>query len=163
MLSWDGSPAVPATSPRPPLMPRAVTGAALEEAHRMRHADLIKRIGELAEDAGEKYGTGPGTLILHYATDSRRVRTKAPYRPGFPDVVVVGPGGIIFAEAKCGDDTVSRDQRRWAARLTGAGQLWVEWRAIDALSGRIETELAALCVRNRYSTAAAAAEPSQAQ
>jgi hypothetical protein len=161
-LSWDGSPVVPATSPRPPVMPRATTGAAVAEARSMRHTELIRRIGELAEDAGEKYGTGPDTLILHYATDSRRIRTKPPYRAGFPDVVIVGPGGTIFAEAKCGDDTVSRDQRRWGARLTGAGQLWVVWEPLDALSGRIETELAALCVRHRYSTAAAAAEPGQA-
>lgn len=160
-LAWDGSPAVPATSPRPPLMPRAIIGAALTEARRMSHADLIRRIGELAADAGEKYGTGKDTLILHYATDSRRIRTKEPYQSGFPDVVIVGPGGTMFAEAKVGDDTVSPAQRRWGARLTGAGQLWVVWRPIDALSGRIETELASLCVRYRYS-AAAAAEPAQA-
>jgi len=156
-LTWDEQPA-----PRPPVMPRAVTGAALAEAHHMRHNQLVIRVGEIAAAAGEKYGTGPDTLVLHYATDSRRIRTKQPYRAGFPDVVAAGPGGVIFAELKCGDDTVSQDQRRWAGRLAGAGQLWVEWRPIDALSGRIETELAALCVRNRYS-AAAAAEPAQAR
>jgi hypothetical protein len=148
--TWGGEPETPSTSPGRPLMPRAITGAALSEAHRMRHSELVKRVGEIAAAAGEKYGTGAATLVLHYATDSRRIRTKAPYRPGFPDVVIVGPGGTIFAELKCGDDTVSQDQRRWAGRLTGAGQLWVEWRPIDALSGRIETELAALCVRGPY-------------
>lgn len=149
-IAWDGSPAVPATSPRAPVMPRAITGAALLEAHRMRHTELVRRVGEAAAAAGARYGTGPDTLILHYAVDSRRIRTKEPYRAGFPDVVVVGPGGSLFAELKCGDDTVSRDQRAWSARLTGAGQLWVEWRPLDLLSGRIETELASLCVRARY-------------
>ena len=157
-LSWDGSPAVPATSPRPPIMPHAVRGSALLEAHRMRHTELVRRVGTIAAAAGERYGTGPSTLILHYATDSRRIRTTAPYSPGFPDVVVAGPGGLIFAELKCRDDTVSKDQRRWAGRLAGAGQLWVEWRPIDALSGRIETELAALCVRYSYP-----GEPARAQ
>lgn len=124
----------------------------------MRHAELVRRVGEAAAAAGARYGTGADTLVLHYATDSRRVRTRAPYRAGFPDVVVVGPGGTLFAELKCRDDTVSRDQRAWGARLTGADQLWVEWRPLDLLSGRIETELASLCVRARY-PAAAAAEP----
>jgi hypothetical protein len=146
--SWEGS----------LTMPRAVTGTVLLEAHRMRHNELVRRVGEAAAAAGAKYGTGPDTLILHYATDSRRIRTKKPYRAGFPDVVAIGPGGALYAELKCGDDTVSPDQRAWAGRLTGAGQLWVEWRPLDLLSGRIETELAALCVRARYHTGAAATE-----
>lgn len=147
-LSWDGSPGVPGTAA--PVPPRAVLGAARLEASRMRHGELVRKIGELAEDVGERYGSGPDALALHYAPDSRKVRTKAPYRAGFPDVVVVGAGGSLFAELKCRDDTVSPQQRAWGGRLTAAGLLWVIWEPIDLLSGRIETELAALCVRYQH-------------
>jgi hypothetical protein len=116
----------------------------------MRHGEFVRRVGELAADVGERYGSGPETLALHYAPDSRKIRTKLPYRAGFPDVVAAGPGGSLFAELKCRDDTVSPAQRGWGARLTAAGLLWVIWEPVDLLSGRIETELAALCVRYRY-------------
>lgn len=145
-IAWDGSPGVPGTAPPP----RATVGAVRLEASRMRHGELVRKIGDLAADVGERYGSGRESLALHYAPDSRKIRTKTPYRAGFPDLVAVGVGGSLFAELKCRDDTVSAAQRAWGSRLTGAGLLWVIWEPLDLLSGRIETELAALCVRYRH-------------
>jgi hypothetical protein len=140
-LSWDGSPGAPGTDRPPPL---AVAAEARYQAMRMNHGQLVDRVGVLALEVGERYGA---ELLIQYNPDSRRIRKKPPFGRGFPDLVVVGRGGVLFAELKCKDDTVSPDQRRWGSFLTGAGQTWVIWEPIDALSGRIETELAALCVQ----------------
>jgi hypothetical protein len=144
VLAWDGSPGAPGDAAPPP---NVVLAEARYRASRMNHGQLVDRVGELALAASRLYGFD---LLIQYNPDSRRIRTKPPFRRGFPDLVVVGPGGALFAELKCRDDTMSPDQRAWGSYLVGAGQTWVVWEPIDTLSGRIETELGALCVRSRY-------------
>lgn len=146
-IAWDGSPGTPGTAAPPATYPRAMVAGARLEASRIRHGEFVTRIGELALQVGKQWSAD---LQLHYHPDSRKIRTKAPFRAGFPDLVAVGPGGVILAELKCGDDTVSAEQRGWIARLVGAGLTAVIWEPIDLFSGRIETELASLCVRYRY-------------
>lgn len=153
-LAWDGSPGAPATGRPPVTYPRATVAGVRLEASRIRHGEFVTRIGELALQVGQQWGAD---LQLHYDPDSRKIRTKPPFRAGFPDLVAVGPGGLLLAELKCRDDTVSAEQRGWIARLTGAGQTAVIWEPIDLFSGRIETELGALCVRSRYLGAGGAA------
>lgn len=147
-LAWDGMPGEPATTgTRPASWPAATPGSVRLEAGKIKHDGFIRRIGELALDVGQRYGS---TLRIHYNPDSRRIRKEPPFGRGFPDLVIAGPGGAVFAECKCADDTVSREQRAWGAVLLGAGQTWVVWEPIALFTGQIETELAALCVRSRY-------------
>lgn len=153
-IAWDGSPGTPGTAAPPATYPRATLAGVRLEAFRIRHGQFVTMIGALALEAGRRWSAD---LQLHYDPDSRKVRTKPPFRVGFPDLVAVGPGGVIFAELKCRDDTVSPEQRGWIARLNGAGQTAVIWEPIDLFTGRIETELAALCVRSRYLRADGAA------
>lgn len=153
-IAWDGSPGSPGTAAPPAMYPRANVAGVRLEASRIRHGEFVTRIGGLALQVGQQWGAD---LQLHYHPDSRKIRTKPPFRRGFPDLVAVGPGGVIMAELKCPDDTVSPEQRGWIARLVGAGQTAVIWEPIDLFTGRIETELGALCVRSRYLGADAAA------
>jgi hypothetical protein len=73
---------------------------------------------------------------------------------GFPDLMVVGPGGVLFRELKTMDG-MSRglrpDQVTWRDRLKAAGQDWETWMPLDLDSGRIEKELAAIEVPNERS------------
>lgn len=78
--------------------------------------------------------------LLGWATyhtfDSRRSA------PGFPDLVLVRPPRIVFAELKAGRGRLSLDQHRWLDLLAGCpgveAYLWTpaQWRA-----GEIERAL----------------------
>ncbi len=73
-------------------------------------------------------------LLTYHTHHSRRSE------PGFPDLVVVGPHGVIFRELKADRGRLSPDQRRWLDRLTQAGADAAVWRP-DAWPGRVLTEL----------------------
>jgi len=146
-LAWDGSPGTPGTAAPPPGYPRATIGAVRQKAAKMKHGEFVTRVGELALEVGGRYGV---ELWIHYNPDSRKIRTRPPFSRGFPDLVIVGPGGAIVAELKCADDTSSPEQRGWHSRLIGAGITAVIWEPLDTYTGRVETELAALCVRSPY-------------
>jgi hypothetical protein len=71
-------------------------------------------------------------LTWHHETDSRRSKK------GFPDLVIAGPNGVIFAELKTDTGRVTPEQNRWieALRLGGAiAQVWRprNWEAIEAI------------------------------
>lgn len=55
-------------------------------------------------------------LKWHHETDSRRTN------PGWPDLTIVGPGGIVFLELKSAKGRVSKDQQEWIDALNAAGQ-----------------------------------------
>lgn len=64
-------------------------------------------------------------LQWYHTHDSRRSPS------GFPDLVIVGPGGCIFAELKSAKGKVTATQQTWIDALKTAGQ-WVEvWRPDD--------------------------------
>jgi len=50
---------------------------------------------------------------------------------GFPDLVISGPGGTIFAELKSEKGKVSLSQDEWLNILTLSGQVAVVWRPSD--------------------------------
>jgi hypothetical protein len=50
---------------------------------------------------------------------------------GFPDVVLVRRGRVIFAECKTGKGSLTKHQRAWKKALIEAGALWYEWRPED--------------------------------
>jgi hypothetical protein len=64
---------------------------------------------------------------------------------GFPDLVLVRDGRIIFAELKRQNGRTSTEQQGWLVDLMGLdcypGGLVAIWRPRDWLDGRIETEL----------------------
>jgi hypothetical protein len=66
---------------------------------------------------------------------------------GFPDWVIVGPGGTLFREAKSADGTVSCYQAAWGDALQAAGNNYAVWRPADLASGRIAAELDAITPR----------------
>lgn len=62
-----------------------------------------------------------GLLVFH-DNDSRR------NNPGFPDLVIVGSRGVIFAELKAETGRLRPDQETWLLKLRQAGAQAVVWR-----------------------------------
>jgi hypothetical protein len=63
---------------------------------------------------------------------------------GFPDWVIVGPGGVLFREAKSELGRLSMAQIKWGKDLQRAGADYAVWRPADLGSGQIASELQAL-------------------
>lgn len=91
-------------------------------------------------EAVRNYAQLLGWLCYH-TYDSRRSE------PGFPDLVLVRGGRLIFAELKAEGKYPSRGQKKWLAELGDVarysmGNVAVEvWRPSDWLAGRIEEKL----------------------
>jgi hypothetical protein len=62
-----------------------------------------------------------GLLVFH-DHDSRRNQA------GFPDLVIVGRHGVIFAELKTDKGKLRPDQEKWLLCLHAAGCIAVVWR-----------------------------------
>jgi hypothetical protein len=94
----------------------------------MTEAQLMESIRAMVRDLG---------LLAYHAHDARRS-----WGPGFPDLVIVGRGGIIWRECKTESGSLSPEQRQWADALQAAGQRWSVWRPRHLLSGQVARELA---------------------
>lgn len=77
-------------------------------------------------------------LLAYHTYDSRRSG------PGFPDLVIAGPGGHLFRELKTRTGKLSPAQQQWIERLGSAGADVAVWRPADLTSGRIQAELEAI-------------------
>jgi hypothetical protein len=64
-------------------------------------------------------------LKWHHETDSRKSKK------GFPDLVIAGPGKIIFAELKSAKGRVTREQQEWIEAVRWAGITAYVWRPDD--------------------------------
>ena len=96
---------------------------------RLSHNELVARTALLAQSLG---------LLWHCCTDSRACQGST----GFPDLTIVGPGGIVFIEIKTDDDETSAAQDRWIWTLSQTGMSPVHvYRMKDLLDGTIEKEL----------------------
>ena len=77
-------------------------------------------------------------LLWHHCKDSR----KCAGHPGFPDLVILGPGGLHIVELKSdhGDTSAEQDQWIWLLHQSSftEGQVW---RPADLKSGRIRGTL----------------------
>ena len=82
-------------------------------------------------------------LLYFHVHDSRRSPS------GFPDLLIAGPGAILFAELKTQRGRVSPAQKEWIAALESAGQSVFLWRPVNFLSGEIQRELAAIAKPGR--------------
>ncbi len=94
----------------------------------MTERDLLDTIRDACRWSG---------LLCYHTADSRRSER------GFPDLVVVGPHGVIFRELKAFSGRLTADQRRWLDRLTEAGANAGVWRP-DDWPDRILTSLAGI-------------------
>jgi hypothetical protein len=77
-------------------------------------------------------------LLTYHTRDSRRSA------PGFPDLVIAGRFGVIFAELKSRAGNLTTQQQTWKWTLLASGQAWRLWRPADWESGHIEAELRAI-------------------
>jgi len=77
--------------------------------------------------------------LLRYHTHDARRSPK-----GFPDLVLCGPGGVLFRELKTQRGQVTAEQQQWLDALAAAGADVGVWRPEHLLSGQIARELAAL-------------------
>lgn len=73
----------------------------------------------------------------HYHTKDSRGST-----PGFPDLVIVGPGGVLYRELKVNGRGLTTEQRRWRRSLLAAGQDFEVWTRDDYATGRITNQIA---------------------
>lgn len=74
------------------------------------------------------------TLLYYHTYDSRRSN------PGFPDLVIAGPNGVMYRELKSARGKVTDDQFRWLRALELSGQDVAVWRPVD-WPDRIHKEL----------------------
>jgi hypothetical protein len=81
----------------------------------------------------------PG-LLWHHCPDSRGCEGA----PGMPDLIIVGPGGVSWREAKPPGDHPRGGQVAWKYGLIVAGQDWAVWRPADVSSGLVRRQADAL-------------------
>jgi hypothetical protein len=67
-------------------------------------------------------------------------------KPGWPDLVILGPCGGLFRELKSETGKLTIAQCMIGANLTRAGFDWSTWRPADLLNGTIARQLAAIAV-----------------
>lgn len=77
-------------------------------------------------------------LLAYHNHDSRRSQR------GFPDLVIAGPGGVLWVELKSATGRLSPEQETWRRALRGAGQVWCCWQPADWHSGMIVARLTKL-------------------
>lgn len=127
-----------ATAPR---SPSSASRASAPRARKTEEVDLNHDIGKMCRQRG---------LFAKRETTYRQPGARSPVpgsSRGFPDWVIVGPGGTLFREAKSGAGTVSRYQAAWGDALQAAGNDYAVWRPADLASGRIGAELDAITQR----------------
>ncbi len=97
----------------------------------MTEAELLLKITAEAGRLG---------LYWHHDPDSRRPHGT----PGFPDLILAGPGGILWRELKTEGGQLSRDQQKWRRMLERSSQNWGIWRPADLDNGQVPFDLTSL-------------------
>lgn len=96
----------------------------------MNHAIFAEQVQALARRL---------RLLVHYCPDSRRCTGQK----GFPDLIITGAGGLLFAELKIPGDYTTADQDLWIwtiFRVLGPRAV-VIWQPRDLEDGTIEKRL----------------------
>lgn len=60
---------------------------------------------------------------------------------GFPDLVLVGHGRVVFAELKSGSGRLRPEQLGWRDSILANGGEWVLWNPTDWMAGTVERSL----------------------
>lgn len=92
---------------------------------------------EKLEEAVRCIARDLGVTRVHHR-DSRQTTS------GWPDDVLIGPGGLLFRELKRQDGRVTPTQAAMHQALADAGADIAVWRPEDLISGRIAREVAAI-------------------
>lgn len=95
----------------------------------MTEAHLLAAVKDLARLWG---------LLVYHTRDSRGSD------PGFPDLVIVGPCGVLFRELKSQAGQLTRPQGLWRDGLRDGGANWGLWRPEDWRNGQVAAELRGL-------------------
>lgn len=103
-----------------------------------RDAEAARNMSEPALQARIKAMCKTLGLLAYHTHDSRRSDR------GFPDLVIVGPHGLLFRELKQEAGKVEQVQADWLVALHQTGVGAGVWRPSCLLSGRIERELTAI-------------------
>ncbi|PRX33971.1 VRR-NUC domain-containing protein [Meinhardsimonia xiamenensis] len=104
----------------------------------------------------------PGTAIIHHSPNERRAGGKAARRaqailvgmgvcPGWPDLVVLAGGRVVFLEVKAPGGRVSAAQRAFRDAVEDQGHHWALVRSIDDALGALSeagVRVRARCVRS---------------
>lgn len=117
----------PAPAARPPV---AAGAGSSPIAAAMSEGELENCIRRILKDLPQ--------ILWYHTHDSRRSPS------GFPDLVCVGPRGVLYRELKRQNGKLTKAQEAWLAALTAAGQDAGVWRPDSLLSCRIARQLAAL-------------------
>lgn len=99
------------------------------QATEMTEAGLMAAVRGLTRAMGHR--------VYHTARSDRSDK-------GFPDLVIVGPGGIAYRELKRESGRVTAEQACWLHDLRAAGADADVWRPSDLLTGRVAATLTAL-------------------
>lgn len=79
-------------------------------------------------------------LFVHCCRDGRACEG-----PGVPDLLIAGPGGVLWREVKSrAAPQLRADQRSWIVMLRASGQDAAVWGQADFDSGRAEREMEAI-------------------
>lgn len=90
-------------------------------------ADFQRAVIDLARTLGHE---------VYHVPDSRRATC-----PGFPDLTILGRGGVLMRELKTEKGRLSADQLRWLGGLAASGIDAAVWRPTDLRSGRVQAEM----------------------
>lgn len=94
----------------------------------MTEAELLKEV------MTEALGLG---LLVHHCPDTRKCQGQR----GLPDLIILGPGGILLAELKDRDGDTSAWQDAWLYKAFEAGVRQALWRPANWESGLIKKRL----------------------
>ena len=117
---------VAAPAPETLLLTKAERAIAYAMPEDKGPGSLLAEVCGLADDLG---------LYWHHQGNS--IGSKR----GWPDLVILGPCGALFRELKTMRGTLTVDQRKVGARLTGAGMDWAVWQPRELFNGTIARQL----------------------
>ena len=66
---------------------------------------------------------------------------------GWPDLVIVGPNGVLYRELKSMFGFLTVTQRAVGSRLSKAGHDWQVWRPVEWFDGTVESQLLKIAER----------------
>lgn len=110
----------------------------------MTEDDLLRAVLDLARILGLRTAHFRAAQLKDRDGEARWVTAVQGDGKGYPDLTIVGPGGVLFRELKSERGIVAPEQKAWLDDLAAGGADAGVWRPADLRSGRISTELRAL-------------------
>lgn len=105
-----------------------------------------------------KEDTGPYSLesnlrrlMRDYHLYGFHARVAIGSEAGWPDWVIIGPGGILFRELKSQRGELTPEQRSVGSKLAKVGMDWAVWRPQHLFDGTIERRLTAIATHRQES------------